>query len=118
MPSSTPTPPSLEKSDFQGSVQRLYSSPVFLKHGTQLMDKAKPACVHCPSAIWISHAVEKRLEAYCQQMHRLTYHADVVNDPITDCDGREAALAALKHELEEGSSRRLRSAPSEGERQA
>jgi hypothetical protein len=51
-------------------------------------------------------------------MHRLTYHADVVNDPITDCDGREAALAALRHELEEGSSRRLPTAPSEGERQA
>lgn len=47
------------------------------------------ACATCPKAMW--YRTSKRLRAFCREIRTITWE-DGENEPILNCDGREAAL--------------------------
>lgn len=48
-----------------------------------------PACATCPKAMW--YRTPKRLRAFCRELRMITWE-DGEQEPIVECDGREAAL--------------------------
>lgn len=52
--------------------------------------RPETACATCPKAMWYRTA--KRLRAFCRELRHISWH-DGEQEPIIQCDGREAALA-------------------------
>ncbi len=48
-----------------------------------------PACATCPKAMW--YRTHRRLRAFCRELRHITWQ-DGEQEPIMECDGREAAL--------------------------
>ncbi len=48
-----------------------------------------PACATCPKAMW--YRTPQRLQAFCRELRHVTWQ-DGEQEPIIQCDGREAAL--------------------------
>ena len=59
---------------------------------TALDDRPRPmpACATCPQAMW--YRTPKRLRAFCRELRLITWQDDE-QEPVLECDGREAALA-------------------------
>lgn len=50
-----------------------------------------PACGTCPKAMW--YRTSKHLRAFCREIRLITWEQGE-QDPILQCDGRDAALMA------------------------
>lgn len=59
------------------------------------LPKPKPACATCPKAMW--YRSSKRLRAFCREMRVITWQ-DGEQEPILECDGREAALLLVQEQ--------------------
>ncbi len=51
--------------------------------------RPETACATCPKAMWYRTAT--RLRAFCRELRHISWH-DGEQEPILQCDGREAAL--------------------------
>jgi hypothetical protein len=73
-------------------IEAVTISPVLLRLPTTRRPPENIACCTCPSAMWISGQTEVR--AYCHVMKLISWSRET-SDDLTQCDGREASLAAL-----------------------
>lgn len=64
--------------------------PTFGAAGSNERPAALPACATCPKAMWYRTA-RQGLRAFCRELRLISWRQGE-DDPVTACDGREAAL--------------------------
>lgn len=65
--------------------------PTLSDNASLLSTDQMPACGTCPKAMW--YRTSKQLRAFCREIRLITWEQGE-QDPILQCDGREAALMA------------------------
>ena len=66
--------------------------PTLSENASLLSADQMPACGTCPKAMW--YRTPKHLRAFCREIRLITWEEGEQN-PVLQCDGREAALMAL-----------------------
>lgn len=75
--------------------QSTYVSSIFVVKGGVRDGTPHTLCTACPASLWYE---QKSYQCFCMTMKTFTWHG--VGVPITRCDGRERALAAMELEME------------------
>ena len=75
--------------------QSTYRSSIFVVKGVVRDGTPNTLCAACPASLWYE---QKSYQCFCMTMKTFTWNG--VGTPITRCDGRERALAAMELEME------------------
>ena len=86
------TTPSTEKRPQLLGSDTPYVSSVIARLSKRPEGAPHTLCAHCPAAMWVEQAEPR---CFCQAMKEITWTPKSAT-PVTQCDGRETAVAELK----------------------
>ena len=73
-----------------GNDARGLFGPTLMAADPEERPRPPPACATCPKAMWYRTA-KHGLRAFCRELRLLSWQVGD-DDPVTECDGREATL--------------------------